>query len=162
MGDSDFRIVIDTREQDPYSFDCETIRQGLAAGDYSVAGHEGVVAVERKSLTDFVGTVTRDMPRFRRELEYLSRYTSAQIVVEADLDAVLRGKVKIRCDPQTIHHSALWIHHTFGIPTIWCGSRQAAVVETEQFLRMFVRVRLQGKNLDDATKEEDHAVDPFR
>ena len=43
-------IIIDTREQEGYSFDSRlaaTVRRALPAGDYSVAGLEGLVAVER-------------------------------------------------------------------------------------------------------------------
>ena len=68
----DFRIVIDSREQEPYTFACEVVKAKLDAGDYSVVGFEQRVAVERKSLRDFVGTVIHDYERFDRELEKLS------------------------------------------------------------------------------------------
>lgn len=55
----DFRIVIDSREKEPYTFACEVLKAKLDAGDYSVHGFEHQVAVERKSLADFVGTVIR-------------------------------------------------------------------------------------------------------
>ncbi len=57
----DFRIVIDSREQQPYTFACEVVKAKLDAGDYSVVGFEQRVAVERKSLRDFVGTVIHDL-----------------------------------------------------------------------------------------------------
>ena len=44
-------IVIDSREQQPYGFGCATDRRKLEAGDYSVAGCESQIAVERKSVT---------------------------------------------------------------------------------------------------------------
>lgn len=49
LGDSpvDFTIVIDTREQQPYAFGCASERRKLDAGDYSVAGCESQIAVER-------------------------------------------------------------------------------------------------------------------
>ena len=49
------------------------------------------VAVERKSLADFVHTVIHDFDRFAAELEKLSHMDAACVVVEADLDEVLRG-----------------------------------------------------------------------
>ena len=48
-------VVVDTREQEPYSFDSDkvsAVRKALPAGDYSLVGLEERVAVERKSLTD--------------------------------------------------------------------------------------------------------------
>ena len=69
-------LIVDTREQEPYSFDSRLVvveRRALPAGDYSVAGMEGVVAVERKTLDDFVSTVIHQRARFRRELQQTGR-----------------------------------------------------------------------------------------
>jgi len=140
----DFRIVIDTREQTPWSFDCPTVRRKLDAGDYSVDGMDDAVAIERKSLKDFVSTVIHDFPRFAAELERLSRYEAACIVVEADLDHVLRGLAvdDLRgTAPESVLGATVHITLRYGVPVFWCGSRQAARAFTDAFLRMFVRTR---------------------
>ncbi len=144
----DFRIVIDTREQAPYGFDCQTVRRKLEAGDYSVAGLSHAVAVERKSLSDFASTVIHDFSRFAKELEKLSQFQAACIVVEADLDAVLRGKAQeiLRgVSPTSLLGAAVHISLRYGVPVFWCGSRQAARAFTEAYLRMFVRLRSEGQ-----------------
>jgi len=139
-----FVIVADTREQHPYSFPCATNRKALAAGDYSVEGLEDRVAVERKSLPDFVHSVIHDHARFERELVVLSSYEASCVVVEADLDAVLRGT---RGDdlrgarPESILGAALHVTLRYGVPVFWCGSRQAARAFTEAYLRMALRTR---------------------
>ena len=140
----DFRIVIDTREQAPWGFDCPTVRRKLDAGDYSVDGLEAAVAVERKSLKDFVSTVIHDFPRFAAELERLSRYEAACIVVEADLDRVLRGLAAddLRgAAPASVMGAAAHISLHYGVPVFWCGSRQAARAFTDAYLRTFVCTR---------------------
>jgi ERCC4-type nuclease len=140
----DFIIVADTREQHPYSFPCATNRKALAAGDYSVEGLEDRVAVERKSLADFVHSVIHEQERFGREMLLLSTYDAACVVVEADLDAVLRGS---RGDdlrgakPESVLGAAMHITLRYGVPVFWCGSRQAARAFTEMYLRMAVRGR---------------------
>src|SRR5690554_351417 len=137
-----FRILIDTREQAPYAFTCATERCKLEAGDYSVAGHEDQVAVERKSLADFVHTVVHDFGRFARELEKLARMQLACVVVEADLDDVLRGlrEADLRgATPTAVLGAALHIAARYRIPVYWCGSRQAACAFTDAYLRMAVR-----------------------
>lgn len=142
----DFRIVVDTREQLPYEFGCATVRRKLEAGDYSVEGFEGQVAVERKSLADFTKTVVHDRERFAVELERLQQYRAACVVVEADLDAVLRGahaETLRAVWPQTLLGSALHVSLRHRVPVFWCGSRPAARCYTEQFLRMFVRLQAQ-------------------
>jgi ERCC4-type nuclease len=138
-----FRIVIDTREQLPYGFQCETVRAKLNAGDYSVEGWENKIAVERKSLKDFVGTVIHDRQRFNVELAKLQSYDFACIAVEADLDQLLRGQypADLRAVSQwSILGAALEIAIRYKIPVYWCGSRQAAGAFTEKYLRMCVRV----------------------
>ncbi len=138
----EFRIVIDTREQEPYAFSCPTERRKLEAGDYSVVGHEHRVAVERKSLTDFVHTVIHDAQRFAAELRKLTAMEMACVVVEADLDDVMRGLAadKLRSvSPQSVLGAALHIAVLHRIPVYWCGSRQTACAFTDGFLRMFIR-----------------------
>ena len=139
----DFRIVIDSREQEPYTFACEVLKAKLDAGDYSVAGFEQRVAVERKSLRDFVGTVIHDFDRFTRELAKLSAMEAACIVVEADLTAVLCGlhhDALRAVAPQSLLGSSTYIAIKYRVPVYWCGSRPAAVRFTDAYLRSFVRV----------------------
>ncbi|MEZ6100260.1 MAG: ERCC4 domain-containing protein [Pirellulaceae bacterium] len=148
-----FQIITDTREQEPYAFACQSVRAKLDAGDYSVAGFEGRVAVERKSLPDFVRTVFHESDRFAVELEKLAGMEAASIVVEADLDAVLRGRHRdaLRAvDPHALLGAATHITVRWGVPVCWCGSRQAACAFTESYLRMFVRHVLNQEGADDA------------
>ncbi len=82
-------ILVDTREQLPYSFECfpnwigGTLRQGLPTADYSVVGYESVIAVERKTLADIVGSLMSGRERFLREMERLSQYKQRIIAIEA-------------------------------------------------------------------------------
>lgn len=141
----DFQIVVDTREQQEYSFACKTIRRKLEAGDYSVAGYEHRVAVERKSLPDFVHTVIHDFKRFAVELEKLSAMDAACVVVEADLDDVLRGQhanTLRGASPQSLLAVSTYIALRWKVPVYWCGSRQAACRFTDTYLRMFLRIAL--------------------
>ena len=62
------RIAIDTREQLPYVFDCETELKTLKTGDYSLVGGEHLISIERKSADDLVGSLTAGRERFEKEL----------------------------------------------------------------------------------------------
>ena len=130
-------VVIDTREQEPYSFSPELvtpIRRALPAGDYSVAGLEQTLAVERKSIEDFVGTVTRARDRFYREMRRLGGYQRACVVVESDLKDVLAGRYRGASHPNSILGSALAITVDFGIPVFFCSNRQVACLFVERYL----------------------------
>ena len=145
--ETDFRIVVDTREQEGWDFDCPTLRRKLDVGDYSVDGLEHAVAVERKSLKDFVSTVIHDFKRFAAELQKLSQLDAACVVVEADLDACLRGLAAQACRnvaPESLLGATVHIGLHYGVPVFWCGSRQAGRAFADAFLRMFVRLRAEG------------------
>ena len=85
------------------------VRRALPAGDYSVAGLESMVAVERKTLDDFVSTVIRARGRFRANCASSAGYARACIVVEADLADVLQGRYRGDAHPNAVLGSALSI-----------------------------------------------------
>jgi ERCC4-type nuclease len=133
-------FIVDTREQEPLSFEPESvavIRRALPAGDYSIEGQEDSVAVERKSLADFVSTVIRGRERFHKELKRLADYESACIVVEADLADIIEGKYVSGAHPNSVLGAAISIIVDFGIPVFFCGSRQAACRFVEAYLLRF-------------------------
>jgi len=130
------RVIIDTREQLPYSFSDRVVavRFPLAAGDYSVEGMEQALAVERKSLDDFVSSVIRDRPRFRRELEKLRDYRAACVVVEASLGDVFAHRYHSGAHPNAVVGAAISIIVDYGVPVFFCSDRQACCRFTEGFL----------------------------
>ena len=80
---SDVTAIIDTREQTPFDLEpMNVIAETLAVGDYSVAGLESVVAIERKSLPDFVQCCGRERERFQRELDRLRGWPVSAVVLE--------------------------------------------------------------------------------
>lgn len=88
------RIVIDSREQLPWHFEPEaaTVRRGkIDAGDYCLEG-DAFFAIERKSLDDFLGTISSGWERFRRELARMDRFVAKVVIVEGTLKDVLDGK----------------------------------------------------------------------
>ena len=130
-------IIIDTREQAEYSFDPQlaaTVRRALPAGDYSVVGLEGEVAVERKSLDDFISTVIHARQRFRRELSKLAGYRAACVVVEANLLDILLGRYRGEAHPKAVLGSTLSILLDYGIPVYFCGTRPAACQFVQAYL----------------------------
>ena len=130
-------IIIDTREQAEYSFNpplAATVRRALPAGDYSVVGLEGEVAVERKSLDDFISTVIHARQRFRRELSKLAGYRAACVVVEANLLDILLGRYRGEAHPKAVLGSTLSILLDYGIPVYFCGTRPAACQFVQAYL----------------------------
>ena len=130
-------IIIDTREQEPYSFDSRlvaAVRRALPAGDYSVEGLVDRVAVERKSLDDFVSTVIHARQRFRQELRQFAGYRAACVVVEAGVADVLLQRYRGEAHPNAVLGNALSIILDFGVPVFFCGNRQAACQFVQAYL----------------------------
>ncbi len=132
-------IVVDSREHHPYAFQVESVCRALPAGDYSLEGMEAKVAVERKSLDDFVSTVTHGRTRFKKELAKLCKYEAACVVVEGGLQHIVQGNFTGRAHPNAILGSVISIIIDFRVPVYFCNNRQIACWFTEHFLMQFYK-----------------------
>ncbi len=142
-GTDRITVVVDTREQEPYTFDSEGVtatRRALPAGDYSLDGWEHQVAVERKTLEDLVSTVIRSRKRFRRELKRLADFKAACIVVEANLADILAERYRSGAHPNAVLGAVLSIVVDFRTPVFFCSDRQGARAFVEGYLRRTHRI----------------------
>ena len=127
-------IVIDSREQLPYSFTLAgSVVKALPAGDYSVVGYETRFAVERKSLEDFISSVVHDRERFETELKKLVAYEHAWVVVEGSLEDILSGNYRSRINPNSLLGMATALMTDY-IPIIFAGNRPCARALVEALL----------------------------
>jgi hypothetical protein len=114
------RIIIDTREQAPWSWDpsdATTEIAGLTAGDYALAEDcekvKGRVAlsvrfaIERKSLDDFLGTISVGWDRFSRELVRMEAFPARVVIVEGDFRQVCFSGDEGCVSPPPHNHPAL-------------------------------------------------------
>lgn len=131
---------MDTREQTPldltkYGLSIE--RQALAHGDYSLKYPDlrDQVAIERKSLEDFIQCCGWERKRFQREILALRGYRWRAIVCEFALEDVLSHKYrsKIRVD-SVIASIARWMEA--GIPFIMAGHHQGASYIVAKLLKL--------------------------
>lgn len=137
MGAPRVTIVVDSREQEPWSFDPTLVaveRRALPAGDYSVAGLEERVAVERKSLDDLVATLIRRRARFGRELARLQGFDAACVVVEASLADVLAGRFRGGAHPSSVFGAVMSVIVDAGVPVFFCSDRQIACRFAQEYL----------------------------
>ena len=121
------RLIIDTREQSPYTFkkyDVEPSRGTLPTGDYSLPGFEDRAALERKSLDDLVGCLMGgNRERFERELARAAHYDLFAVVVEASLDDVSKGRYQSKMTSHAALQSIVTFQVRYRIPFIWAGNR---------------------------------------
>jgi len=136
------RIVRDSREQNGFSFggyDCVVEDGSLATGDYSLAGLEGVVAVERKSLDDLIGCLAGERERFERELARGRGLDFFAVVVEAGWEDLAGGRYRSRMKPHAACQSILAMMQRWRCPFFFGGSREGAEYAAYWLLSKFLR-----------------------
>lgn len=102
----DLTVVIDSREQNPWTFEEMKTELGtLAVADYSLRGMEQVIAIERKSLSDFVSCCGGERDRFQRELDRLRGWPVSAVVLECSWADLQLGGWRSRLSPKQVQAS---------------------------------------------------------
>lgn len=133
----DFCIIIDTREQLPFSFNglsCKTEKAALETGDYSVKGYEKNIIVERKSKADLFQSVGRERQRFQKEFERLTFVKYSAIVVEVDWREIERKPENTIMNPAAVRNTLFSWSLKYNVIPILAASRQEAERLTFEFL----------------------------
>ena len=105
--------VVDTREQNPFSFArfsgwfSGVEKRPLEIGDYSVAGLEGSCVVERKDLNDLVRSFTVERPVFIERLRRMSAFPDRLLVITAALSQVKSRYEHSPANPNQITQSLI-------------------------------------------------------
>lgn len=118
--------IIDTDEQLPLDLSpLKTIVQHLYTGDYSIVGLESVVAIERKSFSDFLKCVGTDRDRFEKQIQRLLAFPVRALVIEATWADIEKGQWRSKVTPQSALGSLMgWI--AMGLPVIMAGDHERA------------------------------------
>lgn len=132
------RVVVDTRERVPWTFETQGFsfeRKMLEAGDYSISGLERRVAIERKSMDDFVHTVLRERARFYRELEALRALDFRCVIVEGGVRGIMESQFRSRVSPAAILGFVGEISVAQSVPVYLAGGRAEAQILAGALLR---------------------------
>ena len=131
---SDYKLVIDSREQLPLNFRKNVVTKGLKAGDYG-AEINGVllpVCFDRKSPIDLAGTLQQGHSRFVRELGMAHQQGLKLIViVECSymnfIEKKFKGSKHVGTIPGTLRkilHGTIISHD---LQVIFCNDRKEMV-----------------------------------
>lgn len=149
-----FTILIDTAEQEPFTFDglradadqnnrpwiVPTERQCLgrhpdSLGDYSITTGLGRCHIERKSMHDAHGTILgfKDgrRERFEQELSNLSQLQASCVIVECSLADLIRnapawGTRTALQNAKVLQRSIISFQQEFRVPWLFADSRKMA------------------------------------
>ncbi len=162
-------IVQDTREQLPWEFsdrvdvEIATLREG----DYSLKGYENRVAIARKSLSDFMSSITTDRKekgtpkdhqrreRFKRELRRLQPYELKVLIIEGSWQEIISGNYRSQVHPASAIGTIVSFVWKYGIIPVLADTREIAALIAETILRQYAEdIEKRHKTLMKAHKEE--------
>lgn len=123
-------VLVDTRERRPFTRmpkDMRVKKCALPTGDYALLGDKNGLVIERKSMEDLFGTLTRGENRFRMEMERLSKFAFPVLLVEATATLVRMGDARYSeaHGPAVLNH-ALALCVAYGVAPMFCEGRAAA------------------------------------
>lgn len=142
-------IIQDTREKYPWNFsfyDTEVQIKGLKTGDYSVAGMEDKVCIERKRNTAEIAiNLGSKWKQFSAELLRMCIFPHKVIILEfpeeyLDYFPKLSGAPenkwsKIRMSPGFLKRQLYSIKDTYDIDIIFCPTKEQAEEKAYEFLK---------------------------
>lgn len=178
-----FRVVVDTREQLPFTFRglygdanqdnrpmlVETTVQSLGDfhGDYSIENLWHHCHIERKSLNDAQGTILgwgEHRERFERTLKTLAEMPSSAVVIECTLGELIksaqsRGKKSAGENAKILHRQVMAWMDDFRVPWIFCDNRRLAEITTFRWLyRYWKHFQAEQKAKNVSVQEELDAI----
>jgi len=140
----DFVIIIDSREQRPYTFRSigpdfpQTKTSGLKTGDYSLIGFENEICIERKTLADLFGSMGSGRKRFEKEIMRMSKMSYAGLVLESPLTNIfINPPPRSKMNPRAVFRSLIsWsIKYNIAVWPAW--NREAGEKITYLLLKNF-------------------------
>ena len=150
MINTDFTIIIDTREQKPWLFSTQaSISNKLDTGDYSIEGYQHLLAIERKrNVAEIANNITE-----KRFVDVVSRLSSMKysfLLLEFDLDDVMRYPIgsdipkrlwdKIKISPAYILKHLIDLQLDHNIKIIFCGNSSNAEKLALSIMRKVIKL----------------------
>lgn len=141
-----FTIIVDTREQQPWSFDSfySVANKKLDTGDYSIEGLEHLLCIERKkSSSEFANNIIES--RFKDVVMRMSNMKYSFLLLEFDIEDLLVYPVgstvpkkmwdKIKISPAFLIKNILDLELSHNIKVFFCGNSNNASKLAEMILK---------------------------
>lgn len=166
MKDPDFTIIVDTREQQPWTFHAfATEHKKLDTGDYSIDGLQHLLAIERKkSVSEFANNIVES--RFKDVVMRLSQLKYSFLLLEFDLEDMLIYPVgstvpkrmwdKIKISPAFLLKNILDLQIKHNIIVYFCGDSDNAEKMAEHILKKIYYMEKYNMKIDNEVKTDDN------
>jgi len=129
-------IIIDSREQKPYTFrGLETITSGMIVGDYTVLGKEQYIIERKATPLEIHGNFTKGRERFYNELNRaIDSNIKMLILMEFSLADLHKKTRYARINAQMLVNTLTSINLKYGFPYVFAGTRSQAQWFANKFL----------------------------
>lgn len=116
-------------------YDCVVSTRKLPAGDYSLYGFEGDVAILRRSQKELIAGLTHRRQEFAEALDRMRGCTSAAVVVESPLRDILDGRGLNGLTREQAEQAIIAVSAKYRMPFLYGESRSDAERLIFNFLR---------------------------
>lgn len=142
---SNFTIIVDTREQQPWTFESYAVAsRKLDTGDYSIEGLEHLLCIERKkSASEFANNIVES--RFKDVVMRMSNMKYSFLLLEFDLEDLLIYPIgstvpkkmwdKIKISPAFLIKNIIDLELSHNIKVFFCGDASNAAKLAEMILK---------------------------
>jgi ERCC4-type nuclease len=129
-------IVQDSREKDDaLTFKhFRVIRSTLVTGDYALHRCEWAATIEKKSISDLVGSLSFDRPRFERELMRMKSYPFRRLAIVGNRSEIERHSYRSKMSSKAVIHSLAAFEVRYDCPVCWFPSAEACALQIEAWL----------------------------
>lgn len=138
------KIIVDTREQEPLEFKDIEIKK-LEVGDYSIAGYESKIAIERKSAIDIFGTLGKGHKRFKKELERAKDYDYFGIYIEDSFENIYNKTFKNAHFSSMQGYVIIAILNTlkikYNIDVVFCNDRHNMKIQINELFKTYLKIK---------------------
>jgi|694.fasta_scaffold92225_2 ERCC4-type nuclease len=153
MKNPDFTIIVDTREQQPWSFDNFAVaNKKLDTGDYSIEGLQHLLCIERKkSISEFANNIIES--RFKDVVIRMSQLKYSFLLLEFSLEDVLIYPIgstvpkrmwdKIKISPAFLLKNLLELQLNHNIIVYFCGNASDAEKMAEYIFKKIYYIEKQ-------------------
>lgn len=134
-------IVRDAREKTGYTFEGRGVKLSigtLETGDYTLAGCEHLVAVERKTIPDLIMCLGRERSRFERELRRARSLEAFAVVVEGTWEHLSAKRYRAQMDSHAAMQTIMAFSVRYRCQFLFCGDIYGEFC-TFNFLRHYLR-----------------------
>jgi len=141
LSDARPTIIVDSREQSPLPIRrLPTVRAGLLAGDYGIAGADTLFAVERKSIPDIVSCCAgSNRDRFERELCRLRGYRFKRLLIVGTQGEIAEGRYRSNVRPASVLHSLAAWECRYDVPVAFAPTPHVAARQVAAWASWFAR-----------------------